>query len=882
MIFSAVVSSASHLPTSPLTNPYPTFLNTQYTTPGTYTFTVPAGITSITVDAWGGGGRGGSRTSSSNGTGGGGGGAYSRHSFSVNPGESYVVYVGAGSSSNSSAGEDTWISLTDNSNALVLAKGGNSASTNSTLGATGGSASSGIGSIKYSGGNGADRVTSTTSGGGGSSAGTSNDGNNALGIVAGIAPSGGGNGGAGRLNAGSGISGSFPGGGGGGAVRVSSGSPSGGNGGHGQLLITWEICDNGIDDDGDGLIDELDNDCTVECITPDFDFSNPVLISGTNKALGSVYRFYNIIPGVDARVTYVSRSHSDIVLASLDEPAATNGGYDWAFQPIIDYNWLNPDGSMENTNSDKYITFKFEFLSSGTENLYTLPTFNMSAIDVDGNGVDIREFVETTGFQNYKVETPTTLTISNALKALGSLPAFDGVDETALTSMITFSYLNTHTVMVNYGGNYIAGSNHNDYSENRMNCLFFKCYEYNTTISCPNLNLSGSTNICAGQSAIINSNISFQSTKIKPINSYLCLESSGNNNNAVITQSSCNNTDYENWQFELVSGYTDRYFIKNLGSNLYIRPLNGGTSNSTNITQATGNDVTFHWELVYHSVGRYHVKHVQSGKYLDISGGSTSPGTTLIIYSFHGGTNQQFYIDGGAIPYPSNQFNYLWSNGATSSSLLELPVTTTTYSVSVTSNTNNCQLVKDFTVEVSSASASISGTNVICSGASTIFTATGGNSYLWSTGATSAAISVSSANTYTVTVTDELGCTATSSRTLSFYSTPNAPVIGTITQPTCTTPTGRVILSGLPSSGNWTITRSPGGTTYTGSGTTYTVTNLPVSMTYTFTVTNASLCTSATSANVVINAIPTNPSIGGANAVCVGLTANVTPNSAGT
>ncbi|MFZ1703296.1 MAG: Ig-like domain-containing protein [Saprospiraceae bacterium] len=649
-----------------------------------------------------------------------------------------------------------------------------------------------------------------------------------------------------------------------------------------EVCQSFEICDNGIDDDGDGLIDGLDNDCTVQCDPQDYVFANPVLISGTNREVGSVYRFSNIIAGVDARVTYVSRSHNDIELISLDEPEATNGGYEWAFQPIIDYNWLNPGGSMESSNSDKYITFKFEFLSAGTNNLYTLPTFNMSAIDVDGNGVDIREFFETTGFHNYKVETPTTLTISNALRALGSLPAFDGVDETALTSMITFLYINTHTVIANYGGKYIAGSSHNDNSEKRLNCLFFKCYEYNTIITCPSLSLAGTPNVCEGGSAGVFANINFHATKLKPVNSYLCLDPGGNNNNAVITQSNCNNTAYENWQIELVSGYSDRYFIKNSGSNLYIRPLNGGTSNGTNVTQANGNDASFHWELVYHSVGRYHIKHVQSGKYLDVSGGNISSGTPMIIYSFHGGTNQQFYIDGGAIPHPSNEFNYLWSNGATSQSLLEVPTVTTTYTVSVTSNTNNCELVRDFTVEVSSASASISGTNVICSGASSIFTATGGDSYLWSTGATSAAINVNTANTYTVTVTDELGCTATSSRTLTVYTNPTSPVIGTITQPTCTTSTGSVILSGLPSSGSWTITRSPGGTTYTGSGTSYTVTGLPVSTTYTFTVTNASFCTSTASANVVINAVPTIPTLGGASAVCVGLTANVTPSTAGT
>ncbi len=43
--------------------------------------------------------------------------------------------------------------------------------------------------------------------------------------------------------------------------------------------------------------------------------------------------------------------------------------------------------------------------------------------------------------------------------------------------------------------------------------------------------------------------------------------------------------------------------------------------------------------------------------------------------------------------------------------------------------------------------------------------------------------------------------------------TPTAPLIGIITQPTCLLSTGSVLLNGLPAAG-WTITRTPGGTTY--------------------------------------------------------------------
>jgi gliding motility-associated-like protein len=82
--------------------------------------------------------------------------------------------------------------------------------------------------------------------------------------------------------------------------------------------------------------------------------------------------------------------------------------------------------------------------------------------------------------------------------------------------------------------------------------------------------------------------------------------------------------------------------------------------------------------------------------------------------------------------------------------------------------------------------------------------------------------------------------------------TPSAPVIGTITQPTFEIPTGGVVLSGLPASGTWVITRLPGSATTTGTGTSRTITNLAGGV-FTFTVTNSTGCTSVESAPVTIS-----------------------------
>ncbi len=70
-----------------------------FTTAGTNTFVVPAGVTSITVEAWGAWRAGGNGTGGSKGTvgGGGGGGAYAQRSgVTVSGGTSYTITVGTG------------------------------------------------------------------------------------------------------------------------------------------------------------------------------------------------------------------------------------------------------------------------------------------------------------------------------------------------------------------------------------------------------------------------------------------------------------------------------------------------------------------------------------------------------------------------------------------------------------------------------------------------------------------------------------------------------------------------------------------------------------------------------------------------------------------
>ncbi len=83
--------------------------------------------------------------------------------------------------------------------------------------------------------------------------------------------------------------------------------------------------------------------------------------------------------------------------------------------------------------------------------------------------------------------------------------------------------------------------------------------------------------------------------------------------------------------------------------------------------------------------------------------------------------------------------------------------------------------------------------------------------------------------------------------------TPAAPIIGTITQPTCAISTGTVVLNNLPA-GDWII--NPGA--IAGNTSSTTLTSLAAG-TYNYTVTNSFGCISGLSANVVIDPVPGAP-----------------------
>ena len=215
-----------------------------YTTVGTTTWTCPPGVTTISVAVQGGGGAGGGSGSGNNynGAGGGGGGCAYTNAMTVVPGTVYTVTVGGGGVGAGGTGPAGGASSFSGTGITTLTGGGGGGGGFGNAGAAGtGGTPTGGGTANFSGGNGAAASGGGTTGGGGGGAGTTSIGGTTTTTAGGGAGTGSPAGGAGAslpAAESNGNTGGFPGGGGSGGRRTTV-SKNGGNGGNGQVTITY-------------------------------------------------------------------------------------------------------------------------------------------------------------------------------------------------------------------------------------------------------------------------------------------------------------------------------------------------------------------------------------------------------------------------------------------------------------------------------------------------------------------------------------------------------------------------------------------------------------------------------------------------------------------
>lgn len=210
------------------------------------------------------------------------------------------------------------------------------------------------------------------------------------------------------------------------------------------------------------------------------------------------------------------------------------------------------------------------------------------------------------------------------------------------------------------------------------------------------------------------------------------------------------------------------------------------------------------------------------------------------------------FCPGGSVTLTSGSSSgNSWSTGATTPS-----ITVTTAGTYVLTVTDICgpSSVSQQVIILSTPNPQISGNASFCTGQSTTLTASGGDTYLWSTGETTASFTITTPGNYTVTAFNACGQATSTPFTVTENSLPNPQISGTLSF--CT--------------GQQTTLTASGGDTYLWSNG-QTTTAISVSTPGNYSVTAFNTCGQTVSVPfpVTETSLP-NAQISGATAFCAG------------
>ena len=212
-------------------------------------------------------------------------------------------------------------------------------------------------------------------------------------------------------------------------------------------------------------------------------FQNPVLISGTAGQDGAVYRFPSITTNVDALVRINGRSSSLVKLEAID---LTDMGFGKAFQPKVTCN----NGTTPNGNYDWWMEFGISFVKANTENPVNVANFDITAVDIDGNGDELNEWVSFYHLSSHTFEANTQLTYTTVMELLnnamtlvgkkfnGPVANYVDIDTVATRVMTSVKYENRNDLRIRTGGHSTGRTGAAD----RMYSFWFKSFGYSSPV----------------------------------------------------------------------------------------------------------------------------------------------------------------------------------------------------------------------------------------------------------------------------------------------------------------------------------------------------------------------------------------------------------------
>jgi hypothetical protein len=239
--------------------------------------------------------------------------------------------------------------------------------------------------------------------------------------------------------------------------------------------------------------------CQAQTSSQELVFINPQLQRGPGFPLegqdGATYIFRNVTTDVDAQVTITGRSSPEVTLSSIDLPGpdedSTAGvGYDKSWQPKI---------AFKESSAQGYPSWWMEFRISFVEhydnaNPASVEQFYVTALNIGGNLLNLREELAFYGLQSYSLEQNSMITASsikgcladpNCLGTVFYGPQNQGKPfcSKPTDTFVTNYYTNSNSFIVRIGAK--TGDSGELASCSRLNSLWFKAFEYNILRASP-------------------------------------------------------------------------------------------------------------------------------------------------------------------------------------------------------------------------------------------------------------------------------------------------------------------------------------------------------------------------------------------------------------
>jgi Secretion system C-terminal sorting domain len=225
---------------------------------------------------------------------------------------------------------------------------------------------------------------------------------------------------------------------------------------------------------------------SAQCIAPSLTFENPVLVAGTNGQVGATYKFPFVTTTADAYIMIDSIAGG----ATLKNIDITSTGYQHAWQPVV-------DGPSTPAGSKYFIRWKISFKNAGTNEYTSISCLNLSAIDVDGDNVRMREFVEAYNCIQHTHPYPSVLginmmntTLGMCTMAMGQVANKLNIDTNAHDTRINFDFGTTNSVMFITGA-MVDNNSTGPASTDRHFSLYFKNFSNISTLPVRLLSFSG-------------------------------------------------------------------------------------------------------------------------------------------------------------------------------------------------------------------------------------------------------------------------------------------------------------------------------------------------------------------------------------------------------